>query len=565
MRIRVIVALALVACGSDNAASGGGQPDGGAAVAPYPSGPYGTKKGEVLENKTLTGLTAAGVAGKVSYADLRSKRNLIIRVQAAFCGTCRVSAEHSSDAIPDVVRAESEILDVVVRDEDNAAPTPEADAAARWQSKQDQHTAVAIDPAMTLVKDDSRLPRVLVVDPTNMTILADLEDPPPEKIAAAVGLSVPAERIDGRFTKTQWALVQAFPLPELPPPDPTNAVGDDLKAASLGLDFFLDKGFGPTEHVSCQSCHETDRQFTDGLNKATHGAGFGDRNTPTIVLAAWQRWQFWDGRADTLWQQALGPLENETEYQSSRLWVAHRVDRTWREEYEAIFGPMPLIDDLRRFPGHGKPGDPAWDNMAAADQEVINRIFVNVGKAIAAYERTFRSFPNAPDRYAKGETGALTDAQKDGLAAYFKAGCAQCHWGERLTDDAFHVVRFPSGNEDFTADQGRIKGAPRYEASEFRADSHFSDVPQPKRPILNGSDQLGAFKTPALRGVTLTSPYGHGGGVATIETAIEHHRTRGYNDDPRLVIGTADPWLAGFDKSLAATLLPFVQTLDFSR
>ena len=564
MRIRVIGLLALVACGSDKATSGG-TPDAGAPVGPYPSGPYGTKKGDVLENKVLTGLTAAGVAGKVAYADLRSKRNLIIRVQAAFCGTCRVSSEHSSDAIPDVVRAESEVIDVVVRDEDGALPTPEADAAQRWQAKQDRRTAVAIDPAMTLVKDNAKLPRVLVVDPTNMTILADLEDPPPEKIAAAVGLSVPVERVDGRFTKTQWAMVQAFPLSELPPPDPTNAVADNLKASALGLDLFQDRGLGPTERVTCEGCHETDRQFTDGANKPTRGAGLGHRNTPTIVLGAWQRWQFWDGRADTLWQQALGPLENETEYQSSRLWVAHRVDRTWRDEYEAVFGPMPLIDDLRRFPGTGKPGDPAWDNMAADDKEIINRIFVNVGKAIAAYERSFRSFPNAPDRYAKGDNAALTDAQKDGLAAYFKAGCAQCHWGSRLTDDAFHVARFPSANEDFTPDDGRIAGAPKYEASEFRADSHFSDAPQPKRVVLTGSEQRGAFKTPALRGVTRTPPYGHGGGVATIETAIEHHRTRGYNDDPRLVTGTVDPWLATFDKALTATMLPFVQTLDFSR
>lgn len=565
MKWRWAAALVLLACGSDGAANVA-SPDGGAAsVGPYPDGPYGTKPGDVLENRTLIGLTAAGAPGKISYADLRSKRNLIIRVQAGFCGTCRASAEHLTDAIPQVVRDESEILDVVVRDEDGSSPALESEVAARWQKLQDIPTPVVVDSAGSLVVDNKRLPRVLVVDPPSMRILADLYDPAPDAIAKAVEHDVAPELVDGRFTKTQWAMIQNFPLEGAPPPDPTNVYADDLRASIFGLQLFKDDGMGPSELVSCRSCHEIDRQFTDGGDKPTRGVGPGARNTPTVILAAWQRWQFWDGRADSLWQQALGPLENPDEFGSTRLWIAHRIDRRWRLEYEAVFGPMPLIDDLSRFPGDGKPGDPRWEGMAPADQDVITRIFVNVGKSIAAYERTFRTTPNAPDRYAKGDPKALTDAQKDGLAAFFEAGCAQCHWGPRLTDDAFHVLRFPSGHDDFSPDNGRIDGGPKYETAEFRADSRWADVPQPKRAIAVDKEQLGAFKTPPLRGVVLTAPYGHGGGVSSLEMAIEFHRTRGMPAGAKLAIGTADPWLVSFDAKLLGPLLTFCQTLDFAR
>lgn len=562
---RTAFGLVLLACSSDGSPGAPADAGTGAPEAPYPPGPYGSRPGEILEARTFTGLTAAGEPAKISYGDLRTKRNLVIRVQAGFCGTCRVGAEHLTDAIPQVVREESEILDVVVRDEDGATPTPELAVAARWQRLQDVRTPVVIDAAATLVADGRRLPRVLIVDPPSMKVLADLDDPTPREIAAAVEHDVPEELVDGRFTKTQWAMIQAFPLEERPPPDPSNAVADDLNASILGLRLFEDEGLGPTERVSCKSCHEVDRQFTDGSDKPTRGVGHAERNTPTVVLAGWQRWQFWDGRADTLWQQALGPLENPEEVGSSRSWVAHRIANHWREAYESVFGPMPRIDDGVRFPFDAKPGDPAWEKMAPADQQIITRIFVNAGKAMAAYERTFTVTPNAPDRYARGDRGALTDPQKDGLAAYFEAGCAQCHWGPRLTDDAFHVLRFPSGHEDFTPDEGRIGGGARYETAEFRADSAWADAPQPRRSVVVGDDQLGAFKTPALRGVVLTPPYGHGGGVSSLEMAIELHRTRGMPPGAKLATGKAEPWLVPFDARLAGPLLEFASALTFAR
>ena len=87
-------------------------------------------------------------------------------------------------------------------------------------------------------------------------------------------------------------------------------------------------------------------------------------------------------------------------------------------------------------------------------QTEVTRAFVNVGKAIAAYERTFRAKPNALDRYIGGDASALSVLEKEGLSIFAQAGCMQCHWGPRLTDDAFHDTRTPTGHADGTADPG---------------------------------------------------------------------------------------------------------------
>ena len=113
-------------------------------------------------------------------------------------------------------------------------------------------------------------------------------------------------------------MIQAFPL-EGPPPDPSNAVADDLGASVLGFQLFKDEGLGPSERVSCNSCHEVDRQFTDG-GDSRRAAWATERNTPTVVLAAWQRWQFWDAERTRSGSKRVGPLENPEEFGSSRSW-----------------------------------------------------------------------------------------------------------------------------------------------------------------------------------------------------------------------------------------------------
>jgi cytochrome c peroxidase len=283
-----------------------------------------------------------------------------------------------------------------------------------------------------------------------------------------------------------------------------------------------------------------------------------DRNAPALALAAHSRWQFWDGRADRLWVQALGPIENANEFGSSRMFVVHALDDRYHADYSAVWGALPALSDTTRFPANGKPGSPEWVAMSDDDRATATRVFVNFGKSIAAYERTFRVQGSALDRYVAGDASALTDAQKDGLAAFLKAGCTQCHYGPRLTDDAFHVVRWPTGRADGHPDRGRIDGVAQIIGAEISGASVYSDAPEPI-DLVPVDSELGAFKTPTLRGIAQTAPYGHGGAYATLEEVLANHQGLAA-DDPRAA-GTAEPWLPTLDALAQQSILEFLRIL----
>ncbi len=334
----------------------------------------------------------------------------------------------------------------------------------------------------------------------------------------------------------------------------------------LGKTLFSDTALSPSGTVSCATCHDPTKTFSDGLSQAM-GVTKGDRNSPAIALASHARWQFWDGRADTLWMQALGPFENPKEFASSRLFVAHRIAAGYAADYATVFSKYPLPDlaDTTRFPLAGKPGEPSWQGMTTADQDAATRVFVNVAKAIAAFERTLRVKPNALDRYGAGDLTALDAAQKKGLTAFFKTGCVQCHWGPRMTDDAFHVIRFPTGRQDGAADRGRADGIAPLQASEFVASKKFSDSPLSAKSLLGltpaATTMLGAFKTPSLRGLPSSGPYGHGGTFATLAEVTKHYGERGLKHDDTRSIGATEAWVPLFDANAQNDLVPFLQVL----
>jgi cytochrome c peroxidase len=348
-----------------------------------------------------------------------------------------------------------------------------------------------------------------------------------------------------------------------PGPDPSNMYADSIPAAALGSKFFVDFRFSPDGMVACNSCHGQLRQFSDGFPTSPDGVGRVNRNSPSLTLAGYTRWAFDDGRADSLWSQALVPMELPNEFGSSRLFVAHAVATYYGPLYETVFGPLPALDDMTRFPPAGQPGDPAYDAMAPADQMAVTQVFVNVGKALEAYERTLRGAGATLDAYASGQTGALADAEKDGLLAFFQAGCAQCHYGPRLTDDAFHVLRFPGGSIEDGADPGRQAGIPQYLASAFDLGSSWSDDPSLARPApVPAAGTLGAFKTPQLRNVALTAPYGHGGNYAQLSDVVELIRTGGLPSGSALTEGTTEPWVTTFDPSLDGPITTFLGSLQ---
>lgn len=552
----------------------------GKPAAAYPPAPY-----EIGITGTLPNLTFQGENGTIELGDYfepcaPQSRLLVIRNSTMWCGTCQWHGAHTNALVRDAALANRVVLlDLLVADEDNNPAT--AAALGRWRTKLDAPGKLAIDPTYSF-RDVSPsinpLPTYVIIDTRTMQVRTTDSNPNPDELHAKLLVELdlldkkprrndlPSATATDGFTDYELDLLRAMKTPGAPPADPTNEYADDVGAAALGKKLFSDAALSPSGTVSCATCHDPTKTFSDGIPQAV-GVTKGDRNSPAIALASHARWQFWDGRADTLWMQALGPFENPKEFAASRLFVAHQIATRYAAEYGTVFTKYPLPDlaDVARFPAAGKPGDASWQGMAAADQDSASRVFVNVGKAIAAFERTIRVKPNALDRYIGGELTALSAAEKKGLTAFIKTGCVQCHWGPRMTDDAFHVIRFPTGHQDGAADRGRSDGIAPLLASEFTAGKKFSDSPSSAKSLLGlqppATTMLGAFKTPSLRGLPSSGPYGHGGTFATLAEVTKHYGERGLKHDDTRAIGATEAWVPLFDANAQADLVPFLQVL----
>ena len=393
--------------------------DGTSVDGTYPQEEYGFAIGRTLPNLSFD--TAVGGLRLEEYFEpcAPTSRLLVLRVTAPWCGSCLWHAEHGKTLPSLDVGARLIMVDVLASDRDNLPPR--ASDLDEWQTLVGSGPRVAADPRARLLAVNptaAPLPLYVLVDTKRMEVVNYLNDPDPEFLElrirqelaavdnAPVVREVESTKVDGYFYRNQWELLQDMKVPAAPPADATNSKADDPAAAALGEKLFSETGFGSAA-VSCATCHEPGKAFASDKPVAV-GAGTVDRNAPSVLLAAYSRWQFWDGRADSLWMQALGPLEAADEVASTRLQVGHTVFAKYRTEYEAIWGAMPAFDVAARFPASGKPGDASWGAMSSEDQTAATRVFVNVGKSIAAFERTLRVKPNRLDAYAGGDTRALS-------------------------------------------------------------------------------------------------------------------------------------------------------------
>ena len=344
------------------------------------------------------------------------------------------------------------------------------------------------------------------------------------------------------LTPDEIAMAGDFsPLPPVPP-DPTNAVADDPAAARLGQALFFDARLSGSGEVSCGSCHEYGLGWGDGRPLA-QGTTDHVRHSMSLWNVAYNRWFFWDGRKDSLWSQALDPLEDPREHATSRLAVLHVVagDAQMAAAYEAVFGPLPPLDDDARFPSEGRPvaDDPAhphavaWEAMDPADQELANEAYANLGKAIAAYVRKLVSRRAPFDVFVEGlsdrdpaKLAALSPAAQRGFRLFAGRGqCFVCHDGPNFTDGEFHNNRVPVDKLD---DGGRAVGIQRLKADPFNGASRFADDGGRRaRTRLQlaprGLHYPGEFKTPTLRNVARSAPYMHEGQFATLEDVLAHY------------------------------------------
>ena len=316
-----------------------------------------------------------------------------------------------------------------------------------------------------------------------------------------------------RFSDQQWArMLRTADLPT--PSDPTNRVFHDEAAFRLGRALFYEPRLSGNGQLSCASCHDPHKDWSDGRTLAV-GLEQVDRNTPSLWNSALNRWQFWDGRADSLWAQALQPIEHPQEMGGSREAVARLVlnDPQLHGLYLEAFGPAPEGLD---------------------DPQAVDRVFAQVGKALAAFEGRILTQSTPFDRFVDGlrtgdpeDLAALEPLAVEGARLFFgQARCHLCHHGPLLSDMEFHDIELPRQGPPPLARYGGIAKLLR---DPFNGRGLHSD------DVVTGHERLaylartphqrGEWKTPGLRNVARTAPYMHNGVYASLDEVLEHYST----------------------------------------
>jgi cytochrome c peroxidase len=387
-----------------------------------------------------------------------------------------------------------------------------------------------------------------------------------------------------RYAPAELAAIYAHSPQGEPPPDPSNRLADSADAAQLGRTLFHEQRFSANGQIACATCHQPMRAFTDGLPVA-RALDAGNRNTPTLLNAAFNQWFFWDGRCDTQWSQALQPIEDAREAGSDRLHVLHVMaeDPALSEAYRSVFGSLPALENIERFPPHASPvaaaGSPprlAWAAMTVADRAVVDSAYANIGKALEAYERQLVGRGSAFDRYVAAlkaddpvASTLLSEGARRGLKLFVgEGGCELCHSGPRFSDGQFHNLGLPLLPQE-SVDDGRAAGIRGVLANPFNAAGAFSDAHvEPSQNPLSflppPASQSGAFKTPSLREVALTAPYMHDGRFETLFSVLDFYAAGRAASRGRVIgrrEGTLDV-VPHFDPQQKKDLVAFLETLS---
>ncbi|WP_227869663.1 cytochrome-c peroxidase [Undibacterium parvum] len=374
------------------------------------------------------------------------------------------------------------------------------------------------------------------------------------------------------WSSSEMRVLQSLHIDQLPPApvDRSNAYERIPATADLGKRLFFDARFSANQKISCASCHSPQQQFQDGLALG-QGIGKGKRRTMSIVESGRSPWQFWDGRKDSLWAQALGPMEDANEHGGNRLAFANLIRQHYQSDYEKLFGSMP---DLKDLPGNASPNGTAeerdtWAKLSEASRQSVSGIFANMGKAIAAYERTLHHAPSRLDNYIAGTLHRdptagqiLSSSEKRGLRLFIGKGeCISCHGGALMTDQHFHNTGVVSRDVK-NPDQGRSSAISTVVNDQFNCLGKFSDAGprdcQELEFIANDDPHMvGAFKTPSLRNVALRPPYMHAGQISTLRDVIHH-----YADAPSALVGHNERKRIAFSEQEIDDLVSFLGTLS---
>jgi len=268
--------------------------------------------------------------------------------------------------------------------------------------------------------------------------------------------------------KAKYARPASVPFPE---ENPYTKEKEDL-----GRQLFFDPRLSGSDYISCASCHNPAFSWGDGLPTGIgHAMTRLKRRTPTILNLAWGELMMWDGRFDSLEEQALGPMGSAAEM---------------NQDLESI------VTELQAIPGYRTNFNVAFPGEGITLE--------SISKAIATFERTIVSGIAPFDRWIAGDEDAIPDAAKRGFVVFNgKANCAACHSGWNFTDDGFHDIGI--GDDDV----GRGKEVKSVEKMQY------------------------AFKTPTLRNIAQRAPYMHNGSLVTLREVVEHYIKGGINRPSR--------------------------------
>jgi cytochrome c peroxidase len=314
--------------------------------------------------------------------------------------------------------------------------------------------------------------------------------------AICLALAADAERYapgPGRELQQAYRRAAKAPSPQANPTTPARVL--------LGKTLFFDPRLSASGVTSCATCHNPGFAWGDGMPRAVgHGMQVLARRTPTLLNVAWAELLFWDGRAGSLEEQALGPISapGEMNLPLEELTARVRGIAEYAPMFEAAYPGEPIAPDT-------------------------------IARAIASFERTIVSEQAPFDRWIEGDEAAISEPAKRGFALFNgKAQCSSCHAGWRFTDDAFHDIGVPGD------DRGRGKHLPSIEVVQF------------------------AFKTPTLRNVDRRWPYMHDGSEPTLESVIELYDQGGRERRPSLSREIRPLGLSAGEK---AELVAFLGTL----
>ncbi len=286
----------------------------------------------------------------------------------------------------------------------------------------------------------------------------------------AAGCTGPASGPGDESAAETWEVIVPLGLtdPAIPADNPLTK-----EKAELGRLLYYDARLSLAGDVSCATCHHPDHGFGDGAPVSTgHEGQKGGRSAPTVISAAYSYLQFWDGRAGSLEEQALGPIENPIE-------MANTLDG--------------MVATLSSIPGYAPLFEAAFGDATVTPDRVA--------KAIASFERTVISGNSPWDRFVAGDDTALDEQQQRGLELFNgKAQCSLCHAGQTLSDSDFHNLGV--GMAAAEPDLGRYL-------------------------VTQAEVERGAFKTPPLRDISKTAPYMHDGSQATLQQVVEFYNQGG--------------------------------------